>query len=126
MKRAGSPTWVRGLVAVFGMTGVGAMSHAQIGSSTVSPTASSTPSPTASAVVNVASLSWDPAPDALLVSYREIWGEFANQDPTPLIRLFGDGRVLIHYPVYSPKAGEYALWLHPDELETEGKVTASA
>ncbi len=63
-------------------------------------------------------VSWDPDPEALLVSYRDIWAEFANQDPTPLIRVYGDGRVLVHYPVYTPKAGEYELWLPPTELET--------
>lgn len=62
-------------------------------------------------------VNWDPDPTALLFSYRDIWPELANQDPTPLISIFGDGRVLVHYPVYTPKAGEYELWLQPPELE---------
>ncbi len=70
-----------------------------------------------SAATFPASVSWDQSPKALLVSYRDIWGEFANQDPTPLIRVFGDGRVLVHYPVYTPRAGEYELWLQTTELE---------
>lgn len=62
-------------------------------------------------------VNWDPDPTALLFSYRDIWPELANQDPTPLISIFGDGRVLVHYPVYTPKAGEYELWLQPLELK---------
>ena len=70
------------------------------------------------AVVSQAQIAtWDRDPEALLVSYQDIWGELANQDPTPLIRIFGDGRVLVHHPVYTPKAGEYELWLEPTELE---------
>ena len=87
------------LVAVFAMMTTAAYSWAQTGPSVVRP----------------AGVSWDP--EALLVSYRDIWAEFADQDPTPLIRIFGDGRVLVHYPVYTPKAGEYELWLQSTELE---------
>ncbi len=62
-------------------------------------------------------MSWDEAPNALLVSYRDIWSAMADQDPIPLIRVFGDGRVLIHYPAYTPKARVYELQLQPQELE---------
>lgn len=62
-------------------------------------------------------MSWDEAPNALLVSYRDIWSAMADQDPIPLIRVFGDGRVLIHYPAYTPKARDYELQLQPQELE---------
>ena len=71
----------------------------------------------ATATNSVANVSWDPNPETLLVSYRDIWGEFANPDPTPLIRIFGDGRVLVHYPAYTPKSGEYEMWLQVTELE---------
>ena len=64
-----------------------------------------------------ASVTWNKDSTVLLVSYRDIWAELADQDPTPLIRIFGDGRVLIHYPIYTPKAGRYELWLQPTELE---------
>ncbi len=62
--------------------------------------------------------SWDAEPDAVLVSYKDVWAEFRDQDPTPLLRVFGDGRVLVHYPAYSPKAGQYALQLAPQELDS--------
>lgn len=64
-----------------------------------------------------ASVSWGTAPETLVVSYAEIWGELANPDPIPLIRVFGDGRVLVHYPDYTPLAGEYELQLEAEELE---------
>ncbi len=77
-----------------------------------------------SAAVRPANISWEKDSEALLVSYRDIWAQLANQDPIPLIRIFGDGRVLIHYPVYTPKAGEYELWLQPAELERLGSLLA--
>ena len=80
-------------------------------------TAAHSQAQTGSTALNEAGVSWDPDPEAVLVSYRDIWAELANQDPTPLIRIFGDGRVLAHYPVYTPKAGEYELRLPLPELE---------
>lgn len=65
-----------------------------------------------------ASFAWDQSSAALVVSYREVWGEFAEQDLTPMIRIFGDGRILVHYPDYSSKAGDYDGWLQPAELES--------
>jgi len=70
-----------------------------------------------SSAVLPAAVSWDPSPKALLVSYRVIWGEFSNQDPVPLIRIYGDGRVLVHHAEYTTRAGEYELWLQTTELE---------
>ena len=32
-------------------------------------------------------------PKKMLISFREVFPEFADQDPTPLIRVYGDGRV---------------------------------
>ena len=63
-------------------------------------------------------VSWDERPEVVVVSYRDVWAELANQDPTPLIRIVGDGRVLVHHPDCTPRAGEYELWLRPAELES--------
>ena len=90
-----------GLVATFGAITLAASSLAEIGSAAAPP----------------AHFAWNRDPAAVVVSYREIWGELAEQDPTPLIRVFGDGRVLIHHPVYTSKAGNYEMWLQPAELE---------
>ncbi len=40
----------------------------------------------------------------------------AEQDPTPLLRLYGDGRARVHYPVYMKRAGDYELQLSTDEM----------
>ena len=41
-----------------------------------------------------------------------------NADPTPFLRVYGSGRVLIHYPVYMKRAGDYTLQLTPAELDS--------
>lgn len=53
--------------------------------------------------------------NGVLISYSELWAELANPDPTPLVRVFVDGRVLIHHPHYSPMAGEYQVYLTKSE-----------
>ncbi|MGI9237297.1 MAG: hypothetical protein ACR2QZ_07860 [Woeseiaceae bacterium] len=75
------------------------------------------PTETSSAAAPPVRFSWNHDPSAVVVSYREIWGELAEQDPIPLIQVFGDGRVLVHHPVYTLKAGDYEVWLQPAELE---------
>ena len=76
------------------------------------------PAQTGPAAPGVASFSWDENPAAVVISYRDVWAELADQDPTPLVRVFGDGRVLVHHPDYTPRAGEYELWLEPAELDS--------
>lgn len=56
-------------------------------------------------------------PSALLISFREIFPEFANQDPTPLVRVYGDGRVVVFHPFYMKQAGRYEMTLSRDELD---------
>ncbi|MGI9232388.1 MAG: hypothetical protein ACR2RD_02050, partial [Woeseiaceae bacterium] len=75
------------------------------------------PAETNSAAAAPVQFSWNQDPSAVVVSYREIWGELAEQDPVPLIRVFGDGRILVHHPVYTHQAGDYEVWLQPAELE---------
>ncbi len=38
-------------------------------------------------------------------------------DDTPLLRIYGDGRVLVHFPVYMRRAGDYGLRLDSTELD---------
>lgn len=78
--------------------------------------AAQAPAQTVSTFLEKAGISWDERPEALVVSYRDVWAELADQDPTPLVRVFGDGRVLIHHPDYTPRAGQYELRLGRDEL----------
>lgn len=56
-------------------------------------------------------------PATLLISFREIFPEFADQDPTPLVRVYGDGRVVVFHPFYMKQAGQYEMTLSRAELE---------
>jgi len=53
----------------------------------------------------------------VLISFREIFPEFADQDPTPLVRIYGDGRVVVFHPAYMKQAGQYEMMISPGELE---------
>ena len=56
-------------------------------------------------------------PGTVLISFREIFPEFADQDPTPLIRIYGDGRVVVFHPAYMKQAGQYEMMMSRNELE---------
>ena len=56
-------------------------------------------------------------PGTMLVSFREIFPEFADQDPTPLVRIYGDGRVAVFFASYMKRAGQYEMLISSDELE---------
>lgn len=56
-------------------------------------------------------------PTTVLVSFREIFPEFADQNPTPLVRIYGDGRVVIFHPSYMKQAGHYEMMMSRRELE---------
>lgn len=57
----------------------------------------------------------EPEEALLELSYRG--GMIANPDPTSFVRVYPGGRVLIHYPAYMKKAGDYELQLEPDQVE---------
>ena len=64
-----------------------------------------------------AEISYDRSPETLLITYHEIFSELAEPDSTPRIRIYGDGRVLIHYSQPLRRAGDYELRLSSTELE---------
>jgi hypothetical protein len=51
----------------------------------------------------------------LALSYQG--GFIKNPDPTPFVRVYPGGRVLIHYPAYMKRAGDYELQLSESEIE---------
>ncbi len=55
--------------------------------------------------------------DNLILDLSYTGGMIANPDPTPFIRVFGNGKVIIHYPAYMKKAGDYTLQLSQEELD---------
>ena len=40
-----------------------------------------------------------------------------HRDPTPLLRIYGSGRVLLYYSAWSPRAGVYEMRLSTAELD---------
>ena len=63
------------------------------------------------------SVEYSDDPATLLISFREIFPEFAEQDPTPLVRVYGDGRVVVFHPCYMKQAGQYEMTLSRTELD---------
>jgi hypothetical protein len=55
--------------------------------------------------------------DTVVVSLMEVLGEIKDQDPGPSVRVHGDGYVIVHYPRYMKRAGDYGLQLSPQEME---------
>ena len=54
--------------------------------------------------------------EALIISYSSTPEMLGNPDKTPRIQVFGDGRVLVHYPFYMKKAGDYEVYLNRGEI----------
>jgi len=53
----------------------------------------------------------------VVIEYAQIITMIEDPDPTPLLRIYGDGRVLVHYPVYMKRAGDYEMRLDDTELQ---------
>lgn len=59
----------------------------------------------------------DRRPDAVVVSYREVLGEIGDADRGPTLTVYGDGRMIAHYPRYMKRAGDYERHLTASELD---------
>ena len=55
-------------------------------------------------------------PNYLVLSFTYIHSMLENPDSTPLMQIYGDGRVHLHYPVYMQRSGDYELELGNLEL----------
>lgn len=64
-----------------------------------------------------ATVEYSSDPETLLISFHEVYPELANQDPTPLVRVFGDGRVVVFHPSYMKQAGQYEMVITRGELQ---------
>ena len=53
----------------------------------------------------------------LVLSYTELLPELAEQDVTPRVRLYGDGRLLIHRPPHMKRSGTWETQLEPVEVD---------
>lgn len=57
------------------------------------------------------------ASDAVVIEYTTVLGELAHVDRGRTVQVFGDGRVVTHFPVYMKRAGDYESYLAESELE---------
>jgi len=53
----------------------------------------------------------------IVIEYSQILTMLEDQDPIPLLRIYGDGRVLVHNPAYTKRAGDYEMQLSDAELQ---------
>ena len=54
-------------------------------------------------------------PGTVVIQLAEYVG--IEGDDTPLLRIYGGGRVQVHFPVYMTRAGDYSMQLMPGELD---------
>jgi hypothetical protein len=62
-------------------------------------------------------VTWPEQPDAVVVELTESFGELAEADRGPSLRVFGDGRVMAHYPPYMRRAGDWTTRLDRPAME---------
>ena len=55
-------------------------------------------------------------PGTIVLEYGHVQHALAEQDPLPLIRIYGDGLVWVHYPVYTQRAGDYEFRLDQKDI----------
>ena len=53
----------------------------------------------------------------LLISYSVQHEMLAENDPTPLVRIYGDGHVLVHRPSYMKQSGDYQMRISKENLQ---------
>jgi hypothetical protein len=51
-----------------------------------------------------------------VIQYHNIVDMIANRDERPTIKVYGNGRVQVHHPVYKKNAGDYEMQLSQQEL----------
>ncbi len=51
-----------------------------------------------------------------VIEYNVVNHMLAQQDPVPLLRIYGNGRVHVHIPAYMKRAGDYELTMSSVEL----------
>ena len=56
-------------------------------------------------------------PEFVVIEFTHVEDMLEDADPTPLLRIYGDGRVLVHYPAYMKRAGDYEMRLTDANLQ---------
>ena len=65
------------------------------------------------------------SPDTVVLQLREDVG-IRDGDETPLVRIHGDGRVLVHFPDYMRRAGDYELRLSEGAMQELMRAAADS
>jgi hypothetical protein len=56
--------------------------------------------------------------DGVILQFSQEIGMLENTDPTPILTVYGDGRVNVHFPVFMKKAGDYRMQFTTQELSS--------
>jgi hypothetical protein len=56
--------------------------------------------------------------DVVVASYSLTIGELENPDPGPSVRVYGNGRAIVHIPTYMKNGGDYAVQLSDAEMSS--------
>jgi hypothetical protein len=70
----------------------------------------------AASVANAEITDYPRSDDHLLVEFQRYTNKLAIVDYTPSVRLYGSGRLVIYFPQYMQRAGEYEAWLTDSEV----------
>ena len=64
----------------------------------------------------VASFSFETDSDLPIIVYHDVVEMIANRDEQPLLKIYADGLVQVHHPVYKKNAGDFEMRLSQQEL----------
>jgi len=64
------------------------------------------------------SFSYSSDADAVVLEFRQEIGMLESTDRTPLMTIYGDGWINVHFPAHMNKAGDYRMHLTPQELSS--------
>jgi hypothetical protein len=56
-------------------------------------------------------------PGTVVIHFTETLGEIALPEGGPSLRVYGDGRAVVHYPRYMKRAGDYRVQLSQEEMD---------
>lgn len=70
----------------------------------------------AASVKNSSSFSYDMNSSEPVIVYHNVVHMLKNRDEQPMLKIYGNGLVQVHHPVYTNNAGDYEMQLSQQEL----------